>query len=82
MEKAVVTTSVGSEGIALEHGVHALLSDEPAQIARHIIDLLRDPARRARIGRAGRELVLQRYEWGANYRLLDRVFEQAVEKRR
>lgn len=82
MEKAVVTTSVGSEGIALEHDVHALLNDEPAQIARHIVDLLRDPARRARIGRAGRELVLSRYEWGANYRLLEQTFEQAVEKRR
>jgi glycosyltransferase involved in cell wall biosynthesis len=82
MEKPVVTTSVGAEGIALEHDVNALLSDDPAQIARHIIDLLRDPERRARIGRAGRRLVLERYEWSANYRLLDRVFEEAVEKRR
>ena len=82
MEKPVVTTSVGAEGIALEHDVTALLSDDPAQIARHIVDLLRDPARRERIGRAGRQLVLDRYEWGANYRLLDRVFEDAVRKRR
>jgi glycosyltransferase involved in cell wall biosynthesis len=82
MEKPVVTTSVGAEGIALEHDVNALLSDDPAQIARHIVELLRDPARRARIGGAGRKLVLDRYEWSANYRLLDRVFEEAVEKRR
>jgi glycosyltransferase involved in cell wall biosynthesis len=82
MEKPVVTTSVGAEGIALEHDVTALLSDDPAQIARHIVALLRDPARRERIGRAGRQLVLDRYEWGANYRLLDRVFEDAVRKRR
>jgi hypothetical protein len=46
------------------------------------VELLRDPARRARIGGAGRKLVLDRYEWSANYRLLDRVFEEAVEKRR
>ena len=82
MEKAVATTSVGAEGIALEHDVNALLSNDPAQIARHIVELLRDPARRARIGRAGRQLVLDRYEWSANYRLLDRVFEDAVRKRR
>lgn len=82
MEKPVVTTSVGAEGIALEHDVTALLSNDPAQIARHIVELLRDPARRARIGRAGRQLVLDRYEWSANYRLLDRVFEEAVRKRR
>jgi sugar transferase (PEP-CTERM/EpsH1 system associated) len=82
MEKPVVTTSIGAEGIALEHDVNALLSNDPAQIARHIVELLQDPARRARIGRAGRQLVLDRYEWSANYRLLDRVFEEAVRKRR
>jgi len=82
MEKPVVTTSVGAEGIALEHDVNALLSDDPATIARYIVELLRDPERRRRIGRAGRQLVLDRYEWGANYRLLDRVFEEAVRKRR
>jgi len=81
MEKPVVTTSVGAEGIALEHDVNALLSDDPAQIARFIVELLRDPARRQRIGRAGRRLVLDHYEWSANYRLLDRVFEDAVRKR-
>lgn len=82
MEKAVVTTSVGAEGIALEHDVNAVLSDDPESIARHIVELLRDPARRARIGHAGRQLVLDRYEWASNYRLLDRVFEEAVRKRR
>jgi glycosyltransferase involved in cell wall biosynthesis len=82
MEKAVVTTSVGAEGIALEHDVNALLSNDPAEIARHIVELLHDPERRRRIGRAGRALVLDRYEWAANYRLLDRVFEEAVQKRR
>jgi len=82
MEKPVVTTSVGAEGIALAHDVNALLSDDPARIAGHIVDLLRDPERRQRIGRAGRQLVLDRYEWSANYRLLDRVFEEAARKRR
>jgi len=82
MEKAVVTTSVGAEGIALTHDENALLSDDPATIARYIVELLRDPARRRRIGLAGRRLVLDRYEWSANYRLLDRVFEEAVRKRR
>jgi glycosyltransferase involved in cell wall biosynthesis len=82
MEKPVVTTSVGAEGIALEHDATALLSDDPETIARHIVELLRDPDRRARIGKAGRRLVLDRYEWAANYRLLDRVFEEAVRKHR
>jgi len=82
MQKALVTTSVGAEGIALEHDVNALLSDDPARIAAHIVDLLRDPVKRSRLGEAGRQLVLDRYVWAANYRMLDRVFEEAVQKRR
>ena len=82
MEKAVVTTSVGAEGIALEHDRSALLTDDPARFAQYVVQLLRDPERRRRLGRDGRELVLSRYEWAANYRMLDRVFEDAVRKRR
>lgn len=82
MEKALVTTSVGAEGIALEHDRHALLSDDPARIASHIVELLRNPDKRRRLGEAGKQLVLDRYVWAANYRMLDRVFEEAVRKRR
>jgi len=82
MEKALVTTSIGSEGIALEHDRTALLTDDPARFAEYTVALLRDPARRRRLGRAGRELIQTRYEWRANYAALERVFEDALRKRR
>lgn len=82
MEKPLVTTGVGAEGIALEHGRNAMIADDPATFAAHVVDLLRDPARRRALGAAGRELVVSRYDWRANYAKLETVFQEAVAKRR
>jgi glycosyltransferase involved in cell wall biosynthesis len=82
MEKPLVTTSVGAEGIALEHGKNAMVADDPHAFAEHTVSLLRDAPRRRALGQAGRELVLARYDWRANYNLLDAVFHGAVAKRR
>ena len=81
MEKPLVTTSVGAEGIALEHGRTAMITDDPSEFAAHTIELLRDPEKRAAMGRAGRELVVSHYDWRSNYEVLDRVFEEAVARR-
>lgn len=61
--KAVVTTSVGCEGLALTPGEHALIEDDPEAFAAAVIALLRDPARRAALGTAGRALVEAQYSW-------------------
>jgi glycosyltransferase involved in cell wall biosynthesis len=82
MEKPLVTTRVGAEGIALEHGQNAMIADDPAAFAMHTVALLRDPARRLALGTAGRKLVVGRYDWRANYQKLETVFQEAVAKRR
>jgi glycosyltransferase involved in cell wall biosynthesis len=63
MGKAVVSTRVGAEGLPLVPGRHFLEADEPEAFAAAIVGLLRDPARRAALGAAGRELVEARYGW-------------------
>lgn len=82
MEKPLVTTSVGAEGIALEHGKTAMITDDSAAFAQHTIELLQDPARREAMGKAGRELIVANYDWRSNYQVLERVFQEAVAKRR
>jgi glycosyltransferase involved in cell wall biosynthesis len=82
MEKPLVTTSVGAEGIALEHGTTAMIADDPEQFAAHTVALLKNPGLRLALGKAGRELVVTRYDWRANYATLESVFQQAVAKRR
>lgn len=61
--KAVVTTAVGCEGLALTPGEHALIEDDPDTFAAAVVALLRDSALRAALGAAGRALVEARYSW-------------------
>lgn len=82
MEKPLVTTSVGAEGIALEHGKTAMIADDADAFADHTIALLGDAGRRRTMGKAGRELVTTRYDWRSNYAKLEAVFQEAVAKRR
>jgi polysaccharide biosynthesis protein PslH len=63
MAKAVVSTTVGAEGLPLVPGRHFLAADAPAAFAEAVVALLRDPARRRALGAAGRRLVERRYSW-------------------
>jgi sugar transferase (PEP-CTERM/EpsH1 system associated) len=63
MGKAVVSTTVGAEGLPLVPGTHFVQADDPARFAAEVTALLRDPARRRALGEAGRRLVESRYSW-------------------
>ena len=63
MEKAVVSTSVGAEGLPLVSGEHFLAADDPEAFARTVIRLLCNPAQRRALGMAGRRLVEERFSW-------------------
>jgi glycosyltransferase involved in cell wall biosynthesis len=63
MGKAVVSTTVGAEGLPLTPGTHFLQEDDPAGFAEAVVALLRDPVRRRALGSAGRRLVEERYSW-------------------
>jgi polysaccharide biosynthesis protein PslH len=63
MGKAIVSTAVGAEGLPLEDGKHLVLADTPETFASQVLQLVADPVLRARLGRAGRELVQTRYSW-------------------
>jgi polysaccharide biosynthesis protein PslH len=63
MGKAMVSTSVGCEGIAVRDRVHLLIGDEADSFAEAILELFDQPALRATLGRAGRELAEAEYSW-------------------
>jgi glycosyltransferase involved in cell wall biosynthesis len=80
MEKPMVASSVAKEGIPLVHGETAMLADEPEPFAAHVITLLKNPEMRVKMGKAGRKLVLDRYDWSAIYPKLEEAFQRAHEK--
>jgi polysaccharide biosynthesis protein PslH len=63
MRKAVVSTSIGCEGLAVVSGKCLLIADQPQAFAQTVVDLLRDKERRKDLGAAGRSLVEANYSW-------------------
>jgi glycosyltransferase involved in cell wall biosynthesis len=73
MKRAVVSTTVGYEGLDVTEGTHLLVADEPEAFAEKISVLLRDPSLREALGRAGRRLVEERYDWQAAGDVLEKA---------
>jgi glycosyltransferase involved in cell wall biosynthesis len=61
--KAVVSTSIGAEGLELNSEEHLLIADSRDDFARSVIELLMSKKRRQYLGEKGREFVTQRYGW-------------------
>ena len=63
MGKAIVSTSVGAEGLDLNDGEEIFIADAPEPFAEAVTRLLTDPALRRRIGENGRARVEKDYDW-------------------
>lgn len=74
MGRAVVTTPVGAEGIAVRDGVEMEIADSAEEFARKTVRLLLDPNRAAQIAAAARALAERSYDWRAvNREMYDAV---------
>lgn len=62
-DRAVVSTSLGCEGLNVVPGVHLAVADEPSAFAAAVIDLLRDPLLRARLAANARKMVEEEHSW-------------------
>ena len=76
MGKAVVSTSIGAEGLPVQHNENIVLADDPAEFAQQVARLLRNAEERQKIGRAARALVEQNYSW----RSVTHVFENVLSR--
>jgi len=61
--RAVVSTTLGAEGLSARAGEHLLLADTPQAFADAVSSLLASPERRALLGRAGRALYEREFTW-------------------
>lgn len=62
--KAVVSTSVGLQGIPASTDIHVLTAEAPEDFAGQVVRLLREPRQRATIAQNGLEWVREHYNWG------------------
>lgn len=79
MYKAVVSTSLGCEGLTVVPGKHLLIADQPAEFAHVVAELLNNPEKRRALGMTGRALVEAVYSWEqCGQRLLQLVEEMGA----
>lgn len=74
MGRAVVSTTVGAEGLPVLDGTHLVIGDTPPAFANAVVRLLRDPVTRQQLGSAARRLVTEHYDWST----VGRDFEAAL----
>jgi len=79
MGKAVVSTSIGAEGLPVVPNEHLILADGPADFAAAVAGLLADPARRAALGGAACRFVAAHSGTEPIARDFDRICQLAVE---
>jgi len=60
--RAIVTTSVGAEGLELRHGENCLIADGEADFARCCVQLLNDGAQRGKLGDEAKRLATEVYD--------------------
>jgi len=78
--KAVVTTSIGAEGIAALPDKEILIADDEHDFAAKVMVLLQDPLRAREIGRQARRLIEQRYDWRIVNKIMNDIYEQLISK--
>ena len=73
--KPVISTRLGAEGLDVVHDQHLLLADEPEEFALQTERVLADPELAARLGRAGRALMEEKYSWRSIVGGLERFYD-------
>jgi len=69
--RAVVSTTLGAEGLGARNGEHLVLADDADGFADAVVRLLNDASLRTRVGDAGWALYRDRFTWPAAWRKLD-----------
>jgi sugar transferase (PEP-CTERM/EpsH1 system associated) len=75
MGKAIVSTSLGCEGIDVTHDRHLVIADQPRAFAKSVVELLRNRSRRRELGIEARHLAESRHDWKQMTPLLEQVYE-------
>ena len=81
MKKAMVSTSIGCEGIDVKHAEHLLVADQPESFARAVLGLMDDPASGIKLAEAGYALVRRQYQWEMVVEQLEGLYARLVAAR-
>lgn len=81
MEKPIVSTTVGAEGLPLQDGAGLLLADNAHSFAEAIVKLLKEPELAQRIGSRAARAVRESFGWHRVAIDFSQICEKTVERR-
>ena len=81
MGKAVVSTSLGCEGLDAVDGENILIRDDPKAFAEAVVAVLTDAGLRGRLERNARQMVEQRYSWDMTGERLRAAYHEIIASR-
>ena len=73
MERPLVSTTIGAEGLPLDPGKHLLIADDATSFAQAVLDLMDDPAAADRMGRISAEYIRDHFGWDAAAEAFSRI---------
>ncbi len=76
MKKALVSTTLGAEGLDVKNNRDLVIADTPRQMAEDILHLLQDENMRKNLGNNGHSLVETQYDWNIIGRRLNEIYRE------
>jgi glycosyltransferase involved in cell wall biosynthesis len=80
MGKAVVSTSIGAEGLPVTHGENVMLADSAVEFAAAVVSLLHERSKRERLERAARDYVVQHCSWESSTKVFAEICQAVHEQ--
>ncbi len=80
MGKAIISTSVGCEGLNVTDGENILIADYPEEFANRTIGLLENKDRREKLEQNGRKLAMT-YDWKPIQKIQEAVYQDVMKRR-
>lgn len=70
-----VSTTIGAEGLAVQHGENMMVTDDPQQFANDILQLIEDPYLWDKVSQNSRQLANDLYTWQAVFEKVTQAIE-------
>jgi glycosyltransferase involved in cell wall biosynthesis len=81
MEKAIVSTTIGAEGLPVQDGVELLLADTPEAFATAVVRVLSDENEAQGLGARAAATVRERFGWGKVAESFAEICGRAISQR-
>lgn len=80
MKKAIVSTTIGAEGLHLADGKDLILADSPDTFANQVVSLFDDATKRASLGEHGCVTILKQYDWRSVAKLQVAAWQASIDR--